>query len=81
MPAVSKAQQRAAGADVGRCKIGEKPRTFGSCRVAEEFARGPGRTVKGLPERSALDRSTKGSPPLTDAEIAQGYRKIGGGKA
>lgn len=38
MPYTEK-QRRAAGADVGRCEKGQKPKMFGSCEVAREFAR------------------------------------------
>jgi hypothetical protein len=69
--------QRAAGADKARCDRGEKPRNF-SCKAAEEFAHAPGGTTKGLPERTKeRDRSTKGSPPFSNAELAAGYRRIG----
>lgn len=43
MPAKSPRQQRAAGADVGRCERGEKPKTFPTCEVARDFARKPGK--------------------------------------
>lgn len=76
MPATSKSQQRAAGADKARCERGEKPRNF-PCKVADEFAHAPGGTVKGLPERKMRP---KGSAPFTDRELAHGFRKIGDGK-
>jgi hypothetical protein len=31
------------------------------------------------PEKKMRDRSTAGSPPFTDAELKQGYRKMGKG--
>ena len=74
MPAKSKSQARAAGADVGRCERGEKPRNFGSCETAREFARAPGGSLKGLPERK---HRPKASPASTDAELVQGYRSLG----
>lgn len=73
MPATSKRQQRAAGADKARCAAGQKPRNF-PCDVAAEFAHAPGGTVKGLPERK---KRPKGSPPNTNAEIARGFRSLG----
>ena len=73
MPATSKVQQRAAGADKARCERGEKPRNM-PCKVAEEFAHAPGGSVKGLPERK--DRP-KGSAPSSNAELVQGYRSLG----
>lgn len=75
MPAVSRKQQRAAGADKGRCERGEKPRTF-PCSVAEEFAHAPGGTTKSLPERKMRP---KGSAPFSDGELTQGYRRLGSG--
>lgn len=41
MPARSPKQQRAAGADVARCRKGQKPITFGDCGTARDFARKP----------------------------------------
>lgn len=73
MPAKSKAQHRAAGADVARCERGEKPRNM-PCDVAKEFAHAPGGSLKGLPERS---KRPKGSAPFSDAELRQGYRSLG----
>jgi len=31
------------------------------------------------PEKKLRDRSTKGSPPFSDAELKQGFRKMGKG--
>lgn len=73
MPPVSKAQQRAAGADKARCEAGEKPRNF-SCKAAEEFAMAPGGIGK-LPEH--VKKSTRGSAPFSEQEISAGYRKVG----
>ena len=71
MPAKSLRQQRAAGADVGRCRQGDAPRTFPTCTLAKEFAHRP-------PEgySKAQKKSTKGSPAFTDQELSQGFRKI-----
>lgn len=77
MPARSKRQQAAAGADKARCDRGEAPKTFPSCTLAEEFAQAPGGTTKGLPERRLRDKSTRGSAPLSSAEITQGFRRLG----
>lgn len=41
MPAKSEKQRRAAGADIGRCAEGKKPKTFPTCDLAREFARKP----------------------------------------
>jgi hypothetical protein len=41
MPAKSARQQRAAGADVARCKKGQSLKTFDSCAVARDYARSP----------------------------------------
>lgn len=50
MPAKSKAQQRAAGADLARVREGKRPRTFKGMSEAEleKFA---GTKRKGLPAR------------------------------
>jgi len=66
MPAVSGREQRAAGADAGRCEKGQKPRTFPSCDVAREFA-----------HTAAGKRATKGSPPFGERELRQGFRRLG----
>ena len=77
MPATSKAMQRF----MGLCKSNpEKAR--GECPppdVAAEFAKAPGGTVKGLPEKVARDRSTRGSPAFSPGELAQGFRRVGTG--
>lgn len=73
MPAKSKVQQRAAGADKKRCAEGKKPRNF-PCDVASEFAHAPAGTTKGLPERSMRP---KGSAPFSNAELTQGFRRLG----
>ncbi len=72
MPPKSKAQQRAAGADVARCEEGKKPRNFPTCELAHEFARAPA-GVGDLPTRSLRPH---GSGVFTAAEIAQGYKKL-----
>ena len=54
MPAKSRSQQRAAGADVARCERGETPKTFGDCQTAREFARTG--STKRLPERKGAKR-------------------------
>lgn len=71
MPAESPRQQRAAGADVARCEKGEKPRTFDSCAVAREFARKPAGGYT-----TGMERSAHGSGAFTEAEVAQGYRRV-----
>lgn len=71
MPARSPKQQRAAGADVGRCEAGQAPRTFPDCATAHAFARKPPGGY-GAGEK----KSTKGSPPFTAGEVMQGYRRI-----
>jgi len=71
MPAKSPRQQRAAGADVGRCRAGQAPQTFPTCKLAEEFAHKPAGGYGKL-----MDRSTKGSPPMSQRELRQGYRRL-----
>ncbi len=41
-------------------------------KVAEEFSRKPAGGY-----RRAMTRSTRSSPPFTEAELAQGYRRLG----
>jgi hypothetical protein len=52
MPAKSKAQQRAAGADLARVRKGEEPRTFKGVSAAE-LARIAETPRKGLPARKS----------------------------
>lgn len=48
MPAVSKSQQRLAGADLARARVGKKTRTGMSAAQLEDFA---STKRKGLPKR------------------------------
>ena len=71
MPARSPRQQRAAGADVGRCATGQAPRTFPDCKTARDFARKPPGGYGAAEKKSA-----KGSPPFTAGELMAGYRRV-----
>ena len=79
MPARSKRQQKAAGADVARGEAGQPLKTFPDLATARKFARAPGGTLKGLPAKVARDRSTRGSPAFSPGELAQGFRRVGAG--
>lgn len=71
MPAKSRAQQRAAGADRARCRADEAPKTM-PCDVAAKFARAPA-GLQSLPPRTVRPH---GSAPFSDAELRQGYRRL-----
>lgn len=85
MPAVSKSQATAARM-AKAMKAGKIPRTPGTpaAQMAKsmsasdlgEFARTKN---KGLPFRvdKKMGRSLKGSPPMTDGEVMQGFRSLG----
>lgn len=70
MPATSKAQFRfMQGVAHGNIKA----KGLSRAKAAEYVS---GQSPTGLPERHLLNRSTKGSPPYTDQEIARGYRSL-----
>ena len=77
MPTKSKAMQRF----MGLCKS-HPEQARGKCpppEVAAEFAKAPGGTLQGLPEKVARDRSTRGSPAFSAGELAQGFRRVARG--
>lgn len=70
MPAVSKAQFRfMQGVAHGSIKA----KSLTPAKAAEYVS---GQHPASLPERVLQDRSTKGSPPYTAAELARGYRRL-----
>lgn len=70
MPATSKAQFRfMRGVAAGSIKA----KGLSRAQAVEYTA---GQSPQDLPERHLLNRSTRGSPPYTDQEIAQGYRGL-----
>jgi len=69
MPAVSKAQQAFAGAELARRRAGKETRSDMETSELRKLASAP---TANLPERAR----PRGSAPFTDAELAQGYRRL-----
>ena len=70
MPAKSVKQQQAAGAELRRRRSGKSRREFKSMSTEklEHFA--------STSHAGLRQRATRGSPPFTRNELAQGYRKL-----